>query len=53
MIATGDIFDVGQFPLIDVVRGGSIEGEIGALNALIELTVPSIPLPWRWMVKTG
>ena len=46
VIATGDIFDVGQFPLIDVARGGSIEGEIGALNALIELTVPSIPLPW-------
>jgi cyclase len=46
VIATGDIFDVRQFPLIDVARGGSIQGEIAALNALIELAVPSIPLPW-------
>lgn len=46
VLATGDVFDVRQFPTIDVAKGGSIQGEIAAMNALIELTVPSIPLPW-------
>ena len=31
---------------IDDDKGGSIQGEIDALNRLIELTVPSIPMPW-------
>lgn len=46
VIATGDIVDSKRFPQIDLDRGGSIQGEIDALNALLELTVPSIPLPW-------
>jgi glyoxylase-like metal-dependent hydrolase (beta-lactamase superfamily II) len=35
------------FPVIDVSRGGSIRGEIEVLNQLIDLAVPSIPLPWK------
>jgi cyclase len=46
VIATGDLFDVRYFPTIDIPRGGSIQGEIAAVNALIELTVPSVPFPW-------
>jgi len=46
VIVTGDVFDVTRFPMIDVDKGGSIQGEIDALNRLIELTVPSIPMPW-------
>jgi glyoxylase-like metal-dependent hydrolase (beta-lactamase superfamily II) len=46
VIVTGDVFDVTRFPMIDVDKGGSIQGEIDALNHLIELTVPSIPMPW-------
>jgi cyclase len=30
--------------VIDVARGGSIQGEIDALNRLVELAIPSIPL---------
>jgi cyclase len=47
VIATGDIFDITRFPVIDVERGGSVQGEIDALNRLIDLAIPSIPLPWK------
>ena len=44
VIATGDILDLRQFPMIDPARGGSIQGELDALNHLLELTVPAMPL---------
>ena len=46
VIVTGDVFDITRFPIIDIDKGGSIQGEIDALNRLIDLTVPSIPMPW-------
>ncbi len=47
IIMTGDVFDMTRFPVIDLARGGSVQGEIAVLNQLIDLTVPSIPLPWK------
>ncbi len=47
VLLTGDVFDMTRFPVIDVLRGGSIRGEIAVLNQLIDLAVPSIPLPWK------
>jgi len=47
IIVTGDVFDMTRFPVIDLSRGGSVQGEIAVLNQLIDLTVPSIPLPWK------
>ena len=47
IIMTGDIFDMTKFPVIDLARGGSVQGEIDVLNQLIDLAVPSIPLPWK------
>jgi len=43
VVVAGDIMDTTRFPLIDVANGGSIQGEIDALNRLIELTVVPIP----------
>jgi len=43
VIATGDIIDLRQFPVIDLKNGGSIQGELDALNRLLELTVPAMP----------
>lgn len=40
VVATGDIFDPTRYPVIDLARGGSIEGEIDALNWLLDLLVP-------------
>ena len=40
VVSAGDIFTPGRYPSIDVDRGGSVQGEIAALNRLLELTVP-------------
>ena len=40
VISTGDIFLTTSFPVIDIERGGTIQGVIDALNRIIELTVP-------------
>jgi cyclase len=47
VVAAGDIVDMTRFPVIDVNKGGSIQGEIAALNRLVELVIPSVPLPWK------
>src|SRR5437762_13363287 len=44
VIATGDIVDLRRFPVIDPAKGGSIQGELDALNRLLDLTVPPMPL---------
>jgi glyoxylase-like metal-dependent hydrolase (beta-lactamase superfamily II) len=40
VVSTGDIFTPGAYPFIDIERGGSVQGEIDALNHVLELTVP-------------
>jgi glyoxylase-like metal-dependent hydrolase (beta-lactamase superfamily II) len=47
VVVAGDVLDTRRFPVIDVERGGSIEGEIAALNRLAELAVPSVPIVSR------
>jgi glyoxylase-like metal-dependent hydrolase (beta-lactamase superfamily II) len=47
VIATGDILDLRHFPVIDAGRGGSIQGEIDALNRLLDLAVPAMPHPLK------
>ena len=56
VIVTGDILDLRHFPVIDPSRGGSIQGEIEALNRLLDLTVPAMPnvlKPARTLVVPG
>jgi cyclase len=40
VLVTGDIFVTTSYPFIDLERGGSIQGEIDALNTILELAVP-------------
>ena len=40
VIAAGDIFVTTSYPYIDVDHGGSIQGEIDALNNIIDIMVP-------------
>jgi glyoxylase-like metal-dependent hydrolase (beta-lactamase superfamily II) len=40
VIAAGDVIDTLGYPRIDLERGGSIAGELDALNEIIEMTVP-------------
>jgi cyclase len=41
VLSTGDVFTPGSYPIIDLARGGSVEGEIDALNKIIDITVPA------------
>jgi cyclase len=50
VIATGDVVDLQRFPVIDPAKGGSIQGELEALNRLLtELVVANVPL----VLKSG
>ena len=44
VVSAGDILDLTRFPVIDTARGGTIQGEIDALNRLVDLAIPSVPL---------
>ena len=39
--------DKTRFPVIDIAHGGSIQGEIDALNKLIELAIPPTPFIYK------
>lgn len=41
VLSTGDVFTPGTYPIIDLARGGSVQGEIDALNKIIDITVPA------------
>jgi glyoxylase-like metal-dependent hydrolase (beta-lactamase superfamily II) len=41
VISTGDIFTTIGYPLLDLARGGSIQGEIDALNQILGLVIPA------------
>jgi glyoxylase-like metal-dependent hydrolase (beta-lactamase superfamily II) len=47
VVVAGDVIDTRRFPVIDIDRGGSIDGEIAALNRLSELAVASVPIVSR------
>jgi glyoxylase-like metal-dependent hydrolase (beta-lactamase superfamily II) len=47
VIVAGEIFDTTHFPVIDVEKGGGIQQEIDALNQIVELAIPSIPMMWQ------
>ena len=41
VLSVGDLFSPTGYPFIDLDRGGTIQGEIDALNHILELTVPA------------
>lgn len=47
VVVAGDVLDKTRFPVIDVANGGSIQGEIDALNKLIDLTVAPTPFIYK------
>jgi glyoxylase-like metal-dependent hydrolase (beta-lactamase superfamily II) len=47
VVVAGDVLDTRRFPVIDIERGGSIDGEIAALNRLSEIAVASVPVVSR------
>ena len=47
IVVTGEVYDPTRFPRIDLDKGGSIQGVIDALNRIIGITVPPVPLVWQ------
>jgi len=47
VVVTGDVMDMTRFPVIDLAHGGTIQGEIDALNKLIELTIAPTPFIYK------
>jgi cyclase len=43
VVAAGDVLDTTRFPKIDLAHGGTLQGEIEALNKLIDLAIPPGP----------
>ncbi len=40
VIATGDVFNTYTYPVIKLAEGGSINGEIAALNQILDIAIP-------------
>jgi glyoxylase-like metal-dependent hydrolase (beta-lactamase superfamily II) len=40
VVAAGDIYSTTTFPVIDLTRGGTVNGLIAGLNRLLDITVP-------------
>jgi cyclase len=53
VISAGEIFSTAGYPVIDLARGGSIQGEIRALNHILELAVPEIAQEGGTMIIPG
>jgi glyoxylase-like metal-dependent hydrolase (beta-lactamase superfamily II) len=47
VVMAGDTFDTTRFPVIDVAKGGSVQGEITALQKLVDTAIPSVPIVSR------
>ena len=53
VLATGDIFTPERYPIIDLARGGSIQGEIDALNRILDIAIPEFRLEGGTLVIPG
>jgi cyclase len=47
VVVTGDVIDMTRFPVIDLANGGTIQGEIEALDRLIDLTIAPTPFIYK------
>ena len=47
VVVAGDVMDTTRFPMIDLANGGTIQGEIDALNKLIDLTIAPTPFIYK------
>jgi glyoxylase-like metal-dependent hydrolase (beta-lactamase superfamily II) len=53
VISAGDIFDMTKYPVIDLERGGSIQGILAGLNTILELAVPEYQTEGGTMIVPG
>jgi cyclase len=53
VISTGDIFVTNGYPIVDLARGGNIQGVIAGLNRIIEIAIPADEQEGGTMVIPG
>ena len=53
VLVTGDVFTPRSYPVIDLERGGSINGEIDALNHILDLAFPDFRLEGGTLIVPG
>jgi cyclase len=53
ILATGDVFTTTNYPVIDLDRGGSINGVVDALNRVLDLAFPDFRLEGGTLVIPG
>jgi cyclase len=41
VVSTGDIFVMNSYPIVDLARGGNIQGIIAGLNRVIQIAIPA------------
>jgi glyoxylase-like metal-dependent hydrolase (beta-lactamase superfamily II) len=53
VLATGDVFNTTMYPVVDVEHGGSIHGEIDALNRILDIAFPDFRLEGGTLIIPG
>ena len=53
VVSTGDVFVPDRYPVIDVSKGGSINGVVDSLNRILDITVPADKQEGGTMVIPG
>jgi cyclase len=53
VLVTGDVFTTTTYPVIDVERGGTIDGEIAALNRILDIAFPDFRLEGGTLIVPG
>jgi len=53
LIMTGDVFNTTSYPVIDVQKGGTIDGVIEALNTILDLAFPFSRAEGGTMIVSG
>lgn len=48
VVDAGNIMDMTRFPVIDLAHGGSIRGEIAALDDLLQLAIAPVPMVYNY-----
>ena len=53
VIATGDLFVTTSYPIIDIERGGNVQGIIDALNRILDLSIAEFRTEGGTMIVPG
>jgi len=53
VLATGDIFVTIGYPVIDIAKGGSLQGIIDGLNHILDIAIPAFRLEGGTMIVPG